>query len=747
MGKLYLATILALCAAPRVLAQETSKIDFVREVQPLFKAHCTSCHGTSQQKNGFRLDRRRDALRGGIANQIAPGSSEASHLYFRIIGNRDGLQMPPEGPLSTEQITTIKAWIDQGAKWPDEASGETMAPPPDPRATRLMDVLREGDRDKFRRLLREDPSAATRKGQGDSTPLMYAALYGDAEAVRRLLEAGAEPNHRNDAGATALMWALHDSDKVRLLIRVGADVNARSDDGRTPLLIAASRPGAYAVVKLLLDHKANPSVVVNTYRGPMTPLRQAAEIGDEALIRLLHQHGADAKALGGVPPLVAAVNSNDPGCLALTLKSADRHALKGAGLFLAPPFGTPSALRDPLGVRAVFEAGADIAALDAAGRTLLMLAVTSDELTAETLELMVGLGADVHATTPDGTTVLDFAQQSGRQPIVELLEKWGAQPGRGKVSTTPSPKPAASVRAAILRSLPLLQYADATFLRKSGCVSCHNNSLTAMTVATARQAGLSVDESLSQFHRQEVSTYLEGWRERVLQGMGIPGDSNTVNWLLVGLGEAGHPADLATDAMAIYLKNNQMPDGRWRLIANRPPLESSEFEATAFSLRALQLYAPQALRSDYEQSVWRAADWLRATSPRSTADQAGQLLGLTWAGDSKESLKQCAEILLSAQRADGGWSQLSTMSSDAYATGLVLAALDRSGTVAASDPAYQRGVAYLMSTQLEDGSWKVTSRAIPLQPYFEGGFPLGHDQWISAAATSWATMALIPAAK
>jgi hypothetical protein len=56
-------------------------------------------------------------------------------------------------------------------------------------------------------------------------------------------------------------------------------------------------------------------------------------------------------------------------------------------------------------------------------------------------------------------------------------------------------------------------------------------------------------------------------------------------------------------------------------------------------------------------------------------------------------------------------------------------------------------VKFLLSTQFEDGSWHVRSRAIPFQPYFEGGFSHGHDQWISAAATNWAAMALIPAAK
>jgi hypothetical protein len=60
---------------------------------------------------------------------------------------------------------------------------------------------------------------------------------------------------------------------------------------------------------------------------------------------------------------------------------------------------------------------------------------------------------------------------------------------------------------------------------------------------------------------------------------------------------------------------------------------------------------------------------------------------------------------------------------------------------------YRRGVAFLLSTQHEDGSWYVRSRSIPFQPYFESGFPHGHDQWISISATNWAAMALIPAAQ
>ena len=64
------------------------------------------------------------------------------------------------------------------------------------------------------------------------------------------------------------------------------------------------------------------------------------------------------------------------------------------------------------------------------------------------------------------------------------------------------------------------------------------------------------------------------------------------------------------------------------------------------------------------------------------------------------------------------------------------------GDVPADDPVYRRGVAYLLRTQLDDGSWHVRSRTIPFQPYYESGFPHGRDQFISCAATGWAATAL-----
>jgi hypothetical protein len=118
---------------------------------------------------------------------------------------------------------------------------------------------------------------------------------------------------------------------------------------------------------------------------------------------------------------------------------------------------------------------------------------------------------------------------------------------------------------------------------------------------------------------------------------------------------------------------------------------------------------------------------------------------MAWAGDAKDALGKSARDLLAEQRTDGGWGQIPSLASDAVATGQALVALSDSGAIAVTDAAYQRGVQYLLANQLEDGSWFVRSRAIAFQPYFESGFPHGHDQWISAAATNWATMALIRA--
>ena len=142
--------------------------------------------------------------------------------------------------------------------------------------------------------------------------------------------------------------------------------------------------------------------------------------------------------------------------------------------------------------------------------------------------------------------------------------------------------------------------------------------------------------------------------------------------------------------------------------------------------------------------VKRAADWLMKAQPETTQDRAFQLLGLGWAGVKADNqiIRAGVSGLRRKQRADGSWAQLPSLESDAYATGQALVALRQAGGIAVADPSFKRGIEFLLKTQLEDGSWYVKTRAIPIQPYFESGFPHGRDQWISAAATNWASTAL-----
>ena len=97
-------------------------VAFNKDIQPLFKEHCYKCHGSSRQEGGLRLDRRDDALNGGDSGPIfVAGKSEESKLIKYVAAVDPDVVMPPEGDkLSDEQIGLLRAWIDQGAKWPKE---------------------------------------------------------------------------------------------------------------------------------------------------------------------------------------------------------------------------------------------------------------------------------------------------------------------------------------------------------------------------------------------------------------------------------------------------------------------------------------------------------------------------------------------------------------------------------------------------------------------------------------------------
>jgi len=723
----------------RVSTQTPGKVDFAKDVQPIFRQSCVGCHGSSQQMAGFRLDRRRDAMRGGTIAVIGPGNSDGSRLYQRLIGSQFGTQMPPTGALSADKVAVIKAWIDQGADWPDALSGDQPPLIPDSGAVQLIAAIKKGDRARFSALLKANPGASLKKGEGGITPLMAAALDGDVTELSDLLKTGADPNATNDAGATALMWSITDAKKTEVLLTAGAKPDVKSLDGRTALLIAAAFRESQRSAELLLNAHADPNVVGTD---GSTALSQAAFINNPVLFERLVAGGASLEKAGS-NAVIFAIQFGCARCTELLLApgALPKNAMTESAALLTPPLG------DAMAITSLIERGADPKATDRNGLTLLMAAAASDLQPVDAIQLLISKGADVNAVGPKGETAVSLARQRGATPVVDLLLKSGARDVPAATPEVIRPAPAASIAAALGRSVPLLQKNDVSSLKKSGCVSCHNNTLTAVTMSTVRQSGLPLDEETARSQVKAIGVYAESWRERILQGMGIPGDVDTLSYMLVGLAAERYPADDATAAMARFIKGHQLADGHWTVEAHRPPLEASDIEVTALSMRALQLYAPALHAAEYKPAIEAAAQWISRATPKTTEDRAFQLLGLRWAGLARETMRVRARELVATQRADGGWAQIPTLNSDAYATGQALVALQQSGVVSKSDAAIKRGIQFLLNSQLEDGSWLVKTRAVRIQPHYESGFPHGIDQFISAAGTNWASTALALAAR
>ena len=108
-------------------AEGKLEVDFERDVLPIFKARCTSCHDSAKQKSGYRLDVRSLAFAGGESGKkaIVPEKVKESELIRRITNKDEKTRMPSKGePLSEKQIATLQRWIETGAKWPDSLSNE-----------------------------------------------------------------------------------------------------------------------------------------------------------------------------------------------------------------------------------------------------------------------------------------------------------------------------------------------------------------------------------------------------------------------------------------------------------------------------------------------------------------------------------------------------------------------------------------------------------------------------------------------
>jgi mono/diheme cytochrome c family protein len=107
--------------SPQLPPPASVTVDFVKDVQPILSQNCYSCHGPQRQKAELRWDVKAIALKGGEHGpDIIPGKSAESRVIQYVAGVNPDLIMPQKGDrLTAAQVGLLRAWIDQGAKWPD----------------------------------------------------------------------------------------------------------------------------------------------------------------------------------------------------------------------------------------------------------------------------------------------------------------------------------------------------------------------------------------------------------------------------------------------------------------------------------------------------------------------------------------------------------------------------------------------------------------------------------------------------
>ena len=618
----------------------------------------------------------------------------------------------------------------------------------------LLAAVRAGDSKLVESLLHSGTDANTRDQTG-ATALMHATAFGTVETMRLLLDTGADVKASNKAGATALMWGTFDPARVRLLLERGADVNAGRSDGMTPFLSAGLR-GNVGVMGMLAAAGADTRKGSVLFPWPTSLARVSLSTNDARLLDFVDRSELTPAATAKwTPPLLTGwlltatfswrpqpARSNVEMVKTLLDAGANPSETIAQLALTAPALSRVARLGDVDTLRLLLDRGADPNATGTGGMTPLMMAAATTA-GPEMLNLLLAKGASATARDKNGNTALDWALRLGETEAARVLRAAGAVAYAPRfVAPAPVTTPRSAV-AAMDAAVARLQPAGPGFQKKAPCISCHNQSLPAIAVKLAHARGVRIDRALASHPTDATLKVWSSSREQMLNGQcAVFGFLANVTYGLFGLAEEGVAPSPVTDAVVSCLAGLQKPDGSWEGLDARPPLSARlPLVYTALAVRGLQVYGLPGRHDENSTRIARGLAFLRTAAPADTQEEVFKLLGLIWAGDPRREIVEQRRRVLNLQRGDGGWGQMPAMASDAYSTGQALYALGKSG-MASSSGRFRNGIRYLLGTQLQDGTWYVRSRALGFQPYIDSGFPHGPDQFISAAATSWAVMAL-----
>lgn len=297
------------------------------------------------------------------------------------------------------------------------------------------------------------------------------------------------------------------------------------------------------------------------------------------------------------------------------------------------------------------------------------------------------------------------------------------------------------VDRAVNRGLAFLKQDALAWKKKYNCASCHHASLVIWSLQEAQRRGMAVDRPFLAELTKWVARSGDG-KTGVPRPKGIPKalNSKAVQFVL-GLGADPAPDDVSQAGMKLMLKTvegDQLENGSWAAWPEtRPPFfGGSNDSMTALATLAL-LPAASAGDNAAKTALDRAVGWLTKTKTDDDPQSVALRLVL-WRrlGRATYECQPLADRIKARQNADGGWSQASGMTSDAWATGQALYALAHAG-LGPADPVIARGHAFLIKTQRDDGSWPMTSR--PIKPGGAGSTSLVP---ITGAGTAWAVIGL-----
>ncbi len=296
------------------------------------------------------------------------------------------------------------------------------------------------------------------------------------------------------------------------------------------------------------------------------------------------------------------------------------------------------------------------------------------------------------------------------------------------------------IRPTIDRGLRFIEADAKKWKDERDCASCHHTPMMLWTLNAAKSRGYAINESL--FTEMTEWALREDNAAKILYNADVPAEKQVYfiasTYVMLAFPDAppaGEKAAANIARVTAFLQEKQSADGSWPA-AGRQPVNATVESVTI--LNRIALAAPWAASA--QPNVEKANAWLKAQAPSDEFQTRNLELVLAVLENAPDvALLPLIDRISEKQNADGGWSQIPEMPSDAYATGQALYALARA-RCGYNFPSTARGIAFLQSTQKDDGSWPMESRKI------EGASEVKNLVPIIYAGSAWAMLGLIEAA-